>query len=213
MKIVINNWDVNILENDTDIYGLKFKPQLEDKYDNDADIAYFHMGGFVEVSDQNFQLMDSLAKKYSTHGIMEIGVSRNGDRSFTRALLNNKPDNVPYLGVDLDDKTYLNNVDKNIFTIKENSFNQESVRKYIKEIGMEKISLLFIDGWHSVNAVINDWLYSDMLSENGIVVFHDTNYHPGPVVFLPAIDSELFRVEYCFENQADYGMAIAYKIK
>jgi hypothetical protein len=213
MKIVINNWDVNILENDTDIYGLKFKPQLEDKYDNDADIAYFHMGGFVEVSDQNFQLMDSLAKKYSTYGIMEIGVSRNGDRSFTRALLNNKPDNVPYLGVDLDDKTYLNNVDKNIFTIKENSFNQESVRKYIKEIGMEKISILFIDGWHSVNAVINDWLYSDMLSENGIVVFHDTNYHPGPAVFLPAIDSELFRVEYCFENQADYGMAIAYKIK
>lgn len=211
MKKIINGWDVNILEFPTNIIGLKFKPQLEDKYDNDADIAYFHRGGFIEVSNQNFELMDSLAKKYCTHGVMEIGVSRNGEGSFTRAILNNKPDDVIYLGVDLDDKTYLNNKDKKVYTIRENSFNQDSVRNYIKEIGMEKISLLFIDGWHSVNAVINDWLYSDLLSDNGIVVFHDTNYHPGPAIFLDAIDENLFKIETYFEG-ADYGMAVAYKI-
>lgn len=208
----INGWDVNIRELETDIYGLKFKPQLEDKYDNDSDIAYFHRGGFTEVSEQNFQLMESLAKEYCTHGVMEIGVSRNGEGSFTRAILNHKPDNVTYLGVDLDDKTYLNNIDKKTFTLKESSFNQESVRGYLKEIGMDKISLLFIDGWHSVNAVINDWLYVDMLSDNGIVIFHDTNYHPGPAIFMPAIDETIFKVESYFEG-LDYGMGVAYKIQ
>ena len=211
MKKIINGWEINVLEIETDIFGLKFKPQMDSPYDNDADSERFHSGAPVEVSDQNFTLMESLAKKYCTHGVMEIGVSRNGARSFTRAILNNKPDDVPYLGVDLDDKTYLYDDSKKIYTLQENSFNQESVRNYINYIGMDKISLLFIDGWHSVNAVINDWLYSDLLSDNGIVVFHDTNYHPGPAVFLPAIDTNLFKVEYHFESN-DYGMGVAYRL-
>lgn len=212
MIIDVNNYKVNVIENPTKIYGLKFEPQLEEKYDNDADIAYFHRGGFTEVSANNFNLMQELAKKYLTHGVMEIGVSRNGEGSFTKAILNNKPDNIPYLGVDIDDKSYLDNIDKNIFTIKENSFNQETIRNYAKEIGLNKISLFFIDGWHSVNAVINDWKYADMLSDNGIVVFHDSNYHPGPLLILPAIDKNMFKIETYFKNEFDYGMAVAYKI-
>lgn len=211
MKKTINGWEINVLELETDIFGLKFKPQMEAPFDNDADAERFHCGAPTEVSDQNFQLMESLAKQYCTHGVMEIGVSRNGDRSFTRAILNNKPDDVPYLGVDLNDKTYLYDDSKKIYTLQENSFNQSVVRDYIKYIEMNKISLLFIDGWHSVNAVINDWMYSDLLSENGIVVFHDTNYHPGPALFLPAIDDKLFKVESYFESN-DYGMAVAYKL-
>ena len=117
MILEVNRYIVNVHENPTNIFGLKFEPQMDERYNNDADFAYFHRGGFIEVSNNNFQLMDSLAKKYSTHGIMEIGISRNGEGSFTRALLNNKPDNIPYLGIDLDDKSYLNNPNKNIFTI------------------------------------------------------------------------------------------------
>lgn len=211
MKTEINGWEINIKELETEIYGLKFRPQLDEKYDNDADWEVFTKGGFVEVSQQNFELMESISKKYCNDAIMEIGVSRNGEGSFTRAILNNKPDNVPYLGVDLDDKSYLNNVDKKIFTIKENSFNQIAIRSYLKEIGIDKLSLLFIDGWHSVNAVINDWMYTDLLSDNAIVVFHDTNYHPGPAVFLSAIDETLFKIERYFEGM-DYGMAVAYKL-
>ena len=77
---------------------------------------------------------------------------------------------------------------------------------------MDKLSILFIDGWHSLNAVINDWQYVDMLSDNGIVVFHDTNYHPGPTIFVEAIDGKMFRVEKYFESQDDYGVSVAYRI-
>ena len=126
-------------------------------------------------------------------------------------MLVNKPDNIPYLGVDLDDKSYLNNPSKRIHTIRENSYNQESVRNYMKEIGMEKISVLFIDGHHSVNTVINDWLYSDLLSDNGIVLFHDTNFHTGPTIFVESIDKSEYDVVKYFEEYNDYGVTIAYK--
>jgi len=211
MQIEINNTVVEVLELGTDINGLKYKPQMV-KYDNDADWASFTKSCSLEVSVNNFNLVKTISKNYMTSGVIEIGVSRNGDRSFTNALLSNKPNHIKYLGIDLEDKTYLNNSQNNIYTIKENSFNQDIIRNYIKQIGIDKISILFIDGWHSVNACINDWLYTDLLSESSIVFFHDTNYHPGPRVFIDCIDPEMFRVEKHFLNEDDYGLAVAYKL-
>ena len=77
---------------------------------------------------------------------------------------------------------------------------------------MDKISILFIVGWHSLNAVINDWKYDDMLADDAIVMFHDTNYHPGPAVFMEFIDKKIFKVEKHFQGEADYGVGIAYKL-
>lgn len=211
MKININGYNVEVRKDETDIFGLLFKPQMT-SYDNDADWCEFTKPCRAEVSTQNYAIVREICRNYMTHGIMEIGISRNGEGSFTRAMLTYKQDNIKYLGVDLDDKTYLNDVSKNIYTIKENSFNRDSVKSYAKEIGMDKLSILFIDGWHSLNAVINDWQYVDMLSDNGIVVFHDTNYHPGPTIFVEAIDGKMFRVEKYFESQDDYGVSVAYRI-
>jgi hypothetical protein len=211
-SININGYNVEFREDKTDIFGLSFLPQMTE-YDNDEDWSVFTRGCKQEVSPQNFNLVKEISKNYMTHGIMEIGVSRNGMASFTQAMFQSKPDHIKYLGIDLDDKTYLDNKDKNIFTIRENSYNRDSVKKYLNEIGLEKISILFIDGWHSVNAVINDWQYVDMLSDNGIVIFHDTNYHPGPTIFLEAIDGKIFKVEKYFENEDDYGVSIAYRLK
>jgi len=204
-------YKIDIIEIPTHVYGLSFIPQLSD-YDNDLDSAPFTKNCSFEVSINDYNLVKSVTKNYMTHGVMEIGVSRNGDGSFTKAILDNKPDNIKYLGVDLDDKSYINSTEKNIYTIKENSFNQESIRNYMKEIKMEKISILFIDGWHSVNACINDWLYSDLLSKDGVVIFHDTNYHPGPRVIIESIDRTKFRVERHFVYEDDYGISIAYKL-
>ncbi len=166
----------------------------------------------MEVSNENYNLMDELSKKYSTHAIMEIGVSRNENGSFCNAIFKNKPDNIPYVGIDIVDKTYLNNSSKNIYTLHENSFNQINVRNYLKQIGIDKLSMLVIDGDHSINAVINDWRYSDLLSDNGIVVFHDTNFHSGPTILVEAIDNTKFDVVKYFENNFDYGMCVAYKL-
>jgi len=211
MEIKVYGTPVHIEEQMTDICGLKFKPQMT-QYDNNEDWSVFTRGHPVEVSTDDFNLVEVAANNYSTHGIMEIGVCRNGMGSFTHALLRNKPNHIPYLGVDLEDKTFLNNKEKNVFTIQSNSHDQDKVRSYAKEIGLEKISILLIDGWHSVNTCINDWLYSDMLSDNGIVIFHDTNGHPGPSVFLNAIDNKVYKVVKYFEDKDDCGIGVAYKI-
>lgn len=213
LSISINNVFIQLIQKPTKNYGVLFDPYMCD-FNNDADgISYFTRNCTHEVSDLNLDLIDKLSKEYNNSGIIEIGVSRNGPRSFTHTILKNKPDNIIYLGIDIDDKSYLNNNDKNIYTIQIDSFDQSIIREYIKKINLEQISLLFIDGDHSVNAVINDWKYSDLLSSNGIVVFHDTNYHPGPNIFLNCIDPKLFRIEKYFDNILDdYGMAVAYRI-
>jgi len=211
--ININGITIQMTQKPTQNYGVLFDPYMRD-FNNDADtISLFIRGCSVEVSDLNLGLMDILSKKYSTDGIVEIGVSRNGPRSFTNTILKNKPNDTIYLGIDINDKSYLNDNNKNIYTIQTNSSNQSVVRQYMNQINLKQISLLFIDGDHSVNAVINDWKYSDLLSDNGVVIFHDSNYHPGPSVFLNCIDPTLFHVEKYFSNVVDdYGMAVAFKL-
>jgi predicted O-methyltransferase YrrM len=211
MRLVINNHEIEIKENISNIDGLSFIPQIEG-LSNDEDWSFFTKPCSKEVSDNDFNLVKSVTKKYMTHGVMEIGISRNGYGSFTQAILHNKPDNIKYVGVDVDDKSYLNNTNKNIFTIRESSFNQKKVREYLNNLGLEKISILFIDGWHSVNACINDWMYTDLISDDGIIIFHDTNYHPGPRVIIETIDKSKYRLERHFIDEDDYGVTIAYKI-
>ena len=172
-----------------------------------------------EFSDcnQNSLLSEFMKVRESAKVIVEIGVARLStnfyEHTSTTILLNNKLDSTIYLGIDVDDKSFLNDPAKNIFTLQSQSENYEIVQLKLNELGITKIDFLFIDGWHSLNAVINDWQYVDMLSDNGIVIFHDSNYHPGPTVFVEAIDSSIFRVEKHFEGQDDYGVAIAYRIQ
>jgi hypothetical protein len=54
--------------------------------------------------------------------------------------------------------------DKNEHFIQCGSNEQELVRNKLKELSVESLDLLFIDGWHSINAFYNDWLYTDLLN-------------------------------------------------
>jgi len=212
----INNISIEIEKKITNIHGLTYIPQITNfgENANNEEGLPFTYGYTVEVSRNNFLLMEELTKKYAKKSIVEIGVNRNGQNSFTWAMLNNKPKDVIYLGIDIEDKSNINDTKSNIYTIQANSYNQEQIRNYMKEIKLNEISILFIDGGHSVSDVINDWKYSDILSENGIVVFHDTNYHPGPVVFLEAIDKKIYKVDKFFTNEpGDCGMSVAYKLE
>ena len=212
----INNISIEIEKKITNIHGLTYIPQITnfgENANNEEGLPSTY-GYTVEVSRNNFLLMEELTKKYAKKSIVEIGVNRNGQNSFTWAMLNNKPKDVIYLGIDIEDKSNINDTKSNIYTIQANSYNQEQIRNYMKEIKLNEISILFIDGGHSVSDVINDWKYSDILSENGIVVFHDTNYHPGPVVFLEAIDKKIYKVDKFFTNEpGDCGMSVAYKLE
>lgn len=136
--------------------------------------------------------------------ILEIGISRNGYDSITQVFLNNKSKECKYLGVDIDDKSYLNDVENNTYTIQTNSSNYDDVVSYAKSIGIMQFDFIFIDGWHSINQVLDDWEYTNLLSQDGVVGFHDVNYHPGPKYFVANIDNTIW--EYSGNLCDDYGI-------
>ena len=159
--------------------------------------------------------MNSMAREPMT--ILEIGVDRSQEpsASSTSVFLNYKHDRCIYLGIDKNDREYLNDPEKNIHTLVADSGDYETVRAKMKEIGMESIDVFLIDGWHSINQVLTDWEYSDILSEDGMVVFHDTRCHPGPHLFVKSLDQNKWRVihDACKEEPADWGIGFAWKRK
>lgn len=193
----------------TEIPGLKFFPSMEPEVSNDQDGPAFGWITNVEVSDCNLEVVRRVVSGLGNNltAVMEIGVNRNGERSMSRVLMDERPQGSFYLGIDIDDKSYLDNPAENTWTLRTNSHDQEKVRSFIASKGVKKLDLLFIDGWHSVNTCVNDWRYTDLLSPNGVVILHDTNSHPGCVALFEAVsDLQYKKVRYCTEN--DFGIAV-----
>jgi hypothetical protein len=144
--------------------------------------------------------------------VLEIGVSNHGDgASGTQVLLVELPADVLYLGVDTQDKCYIERA--NVHTLRCDSSDLERVMAKVEELcGERVIDFLHIDGWHSVDQVVRDWRYAEFVSPFGVIVLHDTNFHPGPVALLPAIDRELFDVNQFFkERDDDWGITVVRK--
>lgn len=193
----------------TQIPGLKWFPNLEPHVNNNQDWPPFGFPNAPEVSDCNLMLLknavDKLGRNLKT--IVEIGVDRNGNRSFTSLLLKDRPHGSVYVGIDIEDKSHLHNPASHQYFLRSSSEDQQRVRSFLAEIGVETIDLLMIDGWHSVNTAVNDWSYCDLVSAHGIVVLHDTNAHPGPVALFEAVDETAWRkFRYC--TQDDMGIAL-----
>lgn len=193
----------------TDIWGLKFFPSLEPAHSDDSETPYAGSAPAPEVSDCNIDVVKSVLTDLGTKvkAIMEIGVNRNGERSMSQVLINDRPAGSFYLGVDLEDKSYLDDPAANTWTIMCNSHDQEKVRGFLAEKKISELDILFIDGWHSVNTTINDWRYADLLSDNGVVIVHDTNFHPGDIALCEAVDENIFELtRLCFGN--DNGISV-----
>ena len=162
-----------IEKEDTDIYGLKYKPSVVGytfrngakiyAVDNTIDgISHCFAGTFnekkhmgelkpgMEFSIEDKKLLKSVIIESKPKTIVEIGVHRSLGGTSTMVILNNKVDNCIYLGIDIESKTELNNGDKLIYTIKSPSQNYDITYKYMEEIGINIIDLLHIDGRHDV---------------------------------------------------------------
>lgn len=193
----------------TKIWGLSFFPSFEPIISDDQDMPYDHWLECDEISECNRMVIENLLKELGPkcQTIVEIGVNRNGERSISQILINDRPSGSFYLGVDINDKSELNDPDKNTWTIKANSHNQGAVRAFLYDHTIKEIDLLFIDGWHSVNTTVNDWQYADMLSEHGIVAIHDQNTHPGDIGLYHAVDSTMFdKSRYCIGFDSGIGV-------
>lgn len=195
-------------------YGLKWKPSLEPDISDDTDWINPTRGNWTRHwSPANDEALRTAWSKLDTEPklIIEIGVHRpeatDQGRSSTQTLLQLKSDDCMYIGIDLDDRSFLNNITRNIFTIKNSSSNYEEVYKLMEWYGHEQIDFMFVDGWHSVNQCIRDWKYWEKMSSTAIMAFHDTNYHPGPVALLDAVDESTFELQLFNRNEDDAGVA------
>jgi predicted O-methyltransferase YrrM len=63
--------------------------------------------------------------------------------------------------------------------LRKDSHKQETKNKLVEILDGRKIDLLFIDGDHSYRGVKKDFhLYSSLVKQNGLIVFHDILRHP-----------------------------------
>ena len=191
----------------TDIWGLKFLPHIP--LHDDRDGPLFSWPKNQEVSDCNLEVligeMTRLGDGY--RACMDIGGARNGERSMSHRYIKLKPNGAAYIGVDLEDKSELDDPANNVWTIQANSHEQDRIRSFLKEKGINKIDILAIDGYHSITTTMNDWQYADLLSDHGVVIVHDTNHHPGDIALCEAVDENLFDIiRFC--TSYDSGIAV-----
>lgn len=165
-----------------------------------------------EVTDCNrLALLSNFMKiRDDAKAILEIGIGRNGDKSFAHVFFNHKKKETVYIGLDIEDRAFLRNPENNIHTIQNDSSHYYENVEIFKNIGVTKFDFIFIDGWHSINQVLRDWEYTNLLTDNGIVGFHDTSCHPGPYGFIKALDKNKWEViENCCPQ--DWGIGFARK--
>jgi hypothetical protein len=200
---------------DDQIVGLKYRPSIEPGRSDDADFyEEFYRPVPREFSRANQEVLrQALLGVRDLRCIVEIGVQRNPlSESSTGILLRHKPADAVYIGVDIEDKSHLTDTPRGIYTIKTDSAEHSRIFTLMDRLRLQHIDFLFIDGWHSVNQCVADWKYVERLSPEGVVVLHDTNVHPGPVVLFEAIDEDLFEKKRLCTEGPDWGIAVITKI-
>jgi cephalosporin hydroxylase len=186
--------------------------------DRFIEVRHPHHGYIVTMTPCN---LHAIAEQYNLikhhcKAILEIGVNHNAtptDMTSTSFFIKNKNSDTVYLGVDINDKSYLSSHDKNIHMLQADSGNVSSVMHYAHSLGIYQFDFIFIDGWHSINQVMREWEYSKYLSNDGIMGFHDTAVHPGPNLFLRNLNQSKWKVleNCCGFDQNDFGVGFAWK--
>ena len=193
------------------LYGLKWRPTLEPAISDDVDAWNLPQDCPPEFTVFDHTILKMLIKRIKKpRCIVEIGVDNSPlgfEHSSTNTILKTKPKKCIYLGIDILDRSHTHNVNNNVYTLKCSSGSHQLIKDKLADLKVSTIDFLFIDGWHSVNQVIEEWKYWDVMSPKSIMAFHDTNFHPGPLAVLDAVDETLFTVERFGVDLLDWGMA------
>lgn len=147
--------------------------------------------------------------------VVEIGVARLETSKYeytsTREILNHKSPDCIYVGIDIENREFVRIYAPNTYTFQIDSTKTEAIILELQRSGIKHIDLLMIDGWHSINTVIQEFAYTDLIPVGGVVVLHDVNLHPGPKNAVQYANPEKWKVEkYCPD---DWGIAVLTKLK
>lgn len=227
--MIINNDAINnsgpfsYIKKQTQKFGLLFEP-IPIGFDADRDSPIYSPNIIRHFDKNTVSKFEEifLSVKPQTKSIIEIGVDAYyglgntiTEESSTSIILRSKNKDAKYVGIDIQDKTRLNNIENNIYTIREDSINYDSIVSKLHDLGVEdhSVGFIYIDGWHSINHVFMEWNYiTKFLAKDGVALFHDTNYHPGSRLIFDAIDDNIFTTKKYFIDQANWGLGeIRYK--
>lgn len=180
--------------------------QIDDKFIN----IIKDITGNRQFSDANKKFIINLLKTNpQIKCIVEIGTASSYPNSSTQTFIQYKSPGTLFITIDINDKSTLiehkNTALEKILILQSDSVN-EGLKKHFTDI---TIDLLFIDGDHSVDRVFKEYeFYLPLMSKNGIIVLHDTTLHPGPYLFMEAVDENIYKKEKIHLN--DYGLGIVY---
>lgn len=195
-------------------FGLSFIPTLEPDISDNKDYFDWYTPFHHDKSDNSPEVLEIVKEEILKNppNILEIGVSLyNKESTITWAAISNKNESSYYIGIDIKDRKFVKDWGKNCHFIEMNSSNYSVIKSEIEKITNSKIGTLIIDGNHSVNGILKDWEYVNLLHDDGSVLIHDSNTHPGPVALLEAIDRTKFSIKEPLFDKEDHGIAIIRK--
>jgi len=163
------------------------------------------LDGNKQFSQNNRETLIKLIKdKPNAKTFVEIGTASNFVGSSTETFLLYKNDETDFITIDIENREHQTLNKPNIFYIQSDSTNPDLIRHFA-----HKIDILFIDGDHSIKTVFKEYkFYLPHMKEDGIIVLHDTTMHPGPFLFMQAVDEKVFKKETLHTN--DFGLGVIY---
>lgn len=126
--------------------------------------------------------------------ILELGVCKHGMDSSTYVFLNNKKQRTYYVGIDDEDRSYLNDTTKNIYTIKNSKNNVEDNMRICANLGITSFNFIFINACSNIDEIQALWKYTNWLAPISFVGFHNTGVQPELMEFLDSINRDKWNV-------------------
>lgn len=126
--------------------------------------------------------------------ILELGVCQHGVDSSTYVFLNNKKQRTYYIGIDDEDRSWLNDPVKNIYTIKNSKNNIENNMQIFANLGITSFNFIFINACSNIDEIQALWKYTNWLAPVGFVGFHNTGVQTELIKFLDSINRDRWNV-------------------
>jgi len=197
-------------------------PFIEPSQLNGPEPSHPHWREHFDSVTNAFFEKEVLSMEDNLNSYLEVGMSRflSGDpgieqltgTSSTEIINRLKKKSCTYIGIDINEHFLsVKSPEENRHVYLGDSGNKSFIDNIMKERGLTELDFIFLDGWHSVGKILEEWEWvTQYLRVGGIVGFHDICYHPGPHLLWRALN------ETCFEKRElnyHWGIGFATRLR